>query len=249
MLLLACARPGSVGGQVTDAKTQKPVSNLEIAWVSSGEGACARRATLTDAQGSYHLDGICPGLSYTLQLGDPDWWVDSPPLKADENGVSLDLQLWRIPAMAGVYTLEGDRLEILKTHSAVDRLPLNGQELRFPLEIPGSLPRIQEPKLLLLVGKETESLSFEPLLPGVAIQAGPPEAPQALGAWFYIGSKVLGPGQVEAAVVEPDPSHVKTEGGADRSARFVDANALPPGRYALGKPDARRVYLLDFGAP
>jgi hypothetical protein len=246
-LLLACSHPGSVGGQVTDARTQKPISSLEVAWVSEGADACARRATQTDGAGSYHLDGICPDHSYHLQFSDPDWWVEAPPLQANPQGTEMDLALWRVPSVEGVYLLKGSELSALKPQSAVDRLPLVGQsqELRFPLEIPGNLPRIEGDTLLVLAGEKTQKLSFEPLLPAGPLQFGTPEAPQAVGAWFYIGSQVKGQDQVEAAVAQP--STVKTVGKSPQIATYVDVSALPPGRYALGGPDARRVYLVDFG--
>ena len=233
---------------MVDGRTQKPVADLELMWTSDQAAPCDRLVTRTDGAGSWSVEGVCPGTTWRLMLSDPDWCTDAPPLVADDAGVEVDLELWRLPTVDGIYLLEGTKLTALRSHSAIDSALLadRAELLRFPLEIPGTVPRIAGDTVLVLAGKEAQALRWEPLLPAGPLRFGSLESPTEVGPWFYLGSRVTDAG-VEPVITLPDPAAIRQVGPADRPMQIV-SGGLPAGRYGLSAPEGRRLWIFDVGA-
>ena len=247
LLLFACAKPGTAHGTIVDGRTHKPVADLELSWTSDQPAPCDRRSTRTDGAGSWSVADICPGTTWRLMLSDPDWWTDAPPVVADEAGVEVNLELWRVPTVDGIYLLQGTQLTALRSHSAIDSALLadRAELLRFPLEIPGTVPRIAGDTVLILAGKEAQTLRWEPLLPAGPLRFGSAESPTEVGPWFYLGSRVTAAG-VEPVVTMPDPTAIRQVGPSDRSVQMM-SGGLPAGRYGLSAPEGRRLWIFDVG--
>lgn len=246
IFLLACAQSGEISGQVTDARTGQPLADLALDWVSDDAKNCERQHVRTDNNGNYTAKNICKGQDYHLEFEDPDWWTEARALKLSTDSMTENLAIWRLPAVGGVYRLNGTELSLLKTVTALDRsiLTTDNTEVRFPLEIPGTLPRISGDALLLLSGPVTDALNFEALIPAGPVRLGQAENPQEAGPWFYLGISLNPTAPHPVALA---PAHIKTIGEGSRKTRMIDANALPAGRYALSGPQSNRAFLLDFG--
>jgi hypothetical protein len=243
-LLLACAKPGTVSGDVQFGLDKKAASGITVAWVAEGDASdpCSRREAVVGEDGSYKVEGICPGKSYTLKI--PGWWAEAEPVEAAEKGEIRTLVLWPVPKEEGVYLSEGTSLSLLKTHTQVDRLKTpGGEELRFPLELPGSLPRLKEGSGLVLAGKATEKLKLEPLVAGVERLLLVDGKPTQVGAWFYMGREV---GLEEVKVVSVEAEILSSFEVEGKKVRIFGAESVPAGRYALSEPEGFRAFLFYF---
>lgn len=174
--------------------------------------------------------------------------VEAPSIVAEEKGVEVDLELWRVPAVDGIYLLEGTTLTTLRSHSAIDNASLldKGEQVRFPLEIPGKIPRLWGENLLILAGKEATTLRWEPLVPAGPQRFGSSQNPTEVGSWFYLGLRLtdLGAEPVDVAV---NTTQIQPIGPSDREVRLLKGGLLPPGRYGLSALEGRRLWIFDVG--
>ena len=250
MILLALAacshEPGSAAGSLVDARTGAPAANVAIALVSS-EADCPVPPIQTDADGRWSVTGLCSQATWTVTVGDPDWYLP----EAAAVGPDVLLRAWRAPPDAGVYLASATAVTPLVTHTAVDVVHLFGtdREVRFPAEIPGVLPRIDADTALLLVGDVLgDTPRFEPLVPSPERRwFGTKDAPQPIDPWVYLGLRFTSDTEAERVEATVDTAHVERVAGP-RPLRYIGAAALAPGRYALLTEDTLRAFLLDFGA-
>ncbi len=245
-----CAAPGSVSGTVTDARTGAAVTGLEVRWAApEARAECRVRAATTDASGGYVAPDLCGGVRYRLELADGDWWAGGDPVEVsvDKEGARKDLSLWRIPAVGGLYLLDGTQLQALRTQSAIDRLPIPaGGEARFPLEIPNALPILSGERVVLLVGAEAQALALEPLIAAEARTLGTALQPQPVGPWAYLGLRFDGEA-AEPVAAPVAPASLPEIGGGGRTARVLKAGDLPAGRYGFVTAGERRVAMVEVG--
>ena len=232
VLGLGGCEPEPVSGRVVDAVSNEGLSvRLDVA------GERCPESVESGLDGTFVLPGSCAG---EIRSAAPERWI-APTRVAP----GLELAALAIPAGDGVYLADGDSFFFLHTHTALEerRLWGSGASVWLPRELPDTLPRVSGRKELVLRGV---SPSFEPLLPGPALQLDSAGAPQPVAEWYYVGSRIGADGPVaESASLDPDQVRAGPEGGP--SLVFIGASALPPGRYVLRAGAKGRAFILDFG--
>ncbi len=246
--LLACTpEPGTTTGRFVDARAGTPVADAEVRLVAAKD-ECPPLVLRTDADGRFSAAGLCGKARWTVVSGDSAWYVPDPPAA----GPDVALRAWRAPEAAGVYTVAGATITPLVTHTVLDAVRVfdSDREVRFPVEIPGALPRIDGDVALLIVGGVLgETPRFEPLVPSPERRwFGTKAAPQPIDPWVYLGVRFASDTVLEPVEAPLDRAGIERVAGP-RPLQYVSGAALAPGRYALPTPDGARAFLLDFGAP
>lgn len=249
--LAGCARPAPVTGTLADARTGAPVADAEIALAAVPErDGCPATTARTDAAGRFAVEVPCPG-AWRVAVAEPGWAAEPVEATAATPAAPIAIRAWRAPEADGVYVLEGTTPSALVTNAGLEtlRLPDGTAEVRLPLELPDPLPRLDGERVLLLAGEAAAPLAFAPLVPSGKRWFGAPEAPVPVEPWVYLGVRFVeapgAPVRVEDVPATPDPAHVVEVVVAGRPLRYVAAGALPPGRYALAAPNARRAVLFE----
>lgn len=244
--LAGCSpEPGTAQGRLVDARTDAPVADAELRFANRGD-ACPATTTRTDADGRFTVTNLCGEAAWTVTPVDPTWYVPEPAAA----GPDMALRAWRAPEAAGVYLVEGDEVRPLVTHTVLDvvRIFDTEREVRFPVEIPGAVPRVDAGVVLLVVGDVLgERLPFEALVPSPERRwFGTKDAPQPIDPWVYLGVRFESDAVVVPVDAPLDAAAIERVGGP-RPLRYVGGAALPPGRYALPTLDGTRAFILDFG--
>lgn len=244
LALAACApEPGSAAGRLLDARTDAPIADAEVR-LAAADDTCPAVTVKTDAEGRWSASGLCGEAAWTAAPADPGWYLP----EAVPAGPDALLRAWRAPPDPGVYTVAGTTVTPLVTHTVLDtaRIFDAAEEVRFPVEIPGAVPRISGDAALLLVGDVLPDLAFAPLVPSPERRwFGTKDAPRAVDPWVYLGVRFTSDTAWERVPATLDTAKLTTVGGA-RPLRYVPGDALPPGRYALPTADGARAFLLDF---
>ncbi len=245
LALAACRpEPGTAAGRLLDARTGAPVADVDVRLVAAGD-ACPPVTARTDAGGRWSAAALCGEAAWTVAPADPGWYLPEPPAA----GTDLELRAWRAPPEPGVYTVADATIAPLVTHTLLDTVRVfdSAEEVRFPVEIPGVVPRIGDGVALLIVGDVLPTLAFAPLVPSAERRwFGTKDAPVPVDPWVYLGVRFTSDTVFERVAVTVDAARVTTVGGP-RPLRYVGADALPVGRYALPTADGTRAFLLDFG--
>lgn len=243
--LLGCApTPMDAHGTVVNARGGAPVAEIDLLLTPS-ESTCEPVRTRTDAKGEWSAAGLCGDARWTVAPVDPLWYL---PEAAAAGG---ELRAWRAPPSPGVYLLAGTALTTLVTHTVLDSATVRGtaEAVRFPVEIPGELPRVVDGVTVLVVGEALPDLAFAPLVPCAERRwFGSEGSLRPVDPWTYLGVRFLSDTDVERVEVALDPVGVERVGG-ERRLRYISESALPPGRYALPTDDGARAWLVDFGPP
>ena len=245
--LSACsADPSAAGGRLVDGRTGAAVAGVAVTLAPS-DTACTAPLTTTDADGRWSAPGLCADATWTITSGDAGWYLPAP-LPA---GPDVTVTVWRAPPADGVFLVAGaDALPVV-THTVLDTVRVfdSAEEVRFPVEIPGVVPRVRAGDALLVAGPILPDLTFSPLVPSPERRwFGNKDAPEPIDPWVYLGVKFTSDTTFERVTVVMNDAHVATAGG-DRALRYVSAAALPAGRYALPTADGSRAFLFDFGDP
>jgi hypothetical protein len=237
-LLLACTpEPGSAGGTLTDARSGAPVAGAEVVLSAA---TCPEQRVHTDDAGRWSATGLCGQEKWSVDVSG-DW--ELPPVDA---GNDLALRAWPAPTADGIYLLEGGTLLPILTHTALDQLTsTSGVPVRFPVEIPGTLPHLDADTVLLVAGDLLpDPVTLVPLQPcasRVSLRNGDRDI--AMDPWLYLG-RDCGDGFSGEERSVPARTTGPTEG---RRLRYLGADAAAPGRYALPTRDGLRAFLLDVG--
>jgi hypothetical protein len=247
LTFLACAPPpGTATGRLVDARTDAPVPDVAVTLATTHD-RCPPVSAATDADGRFTATGLCGEVAYTATPTHPDWYMPIPePVTPD-----VTLRAFHTPATPGVYVSTGATVTPLVTHTVVDVVHVfdSDTEVRFPVEIPGTLPRISGDTALLVVGGVLgDAPRFEPLVPSAEKRwFGTRDAPVPIDPWVYFGVRFASDTAFTPVLATLDPAHVERIAGP-RPAAWYTADALPAGRYGLLTADATRAFLIDFGA-
>lgn len=237
--------PFTASGTLTDARTQAPLAGVSLTLQADGD--CPAVEVVTGPDGAWSAPNLPCGPAWTVTPSDPGWYRPEPaPV-----GTATPLTAWRAPQDTGVYTVRGTEVTPLVTHTGLDVLRIldSTEEVRFPLEIPGTLPRVAGDTVLLLVGAPVGEATFVPLVLSPERRwFGTKEAPKPVDPWVYLGIRFLDDTRFERVTAMLDPAGVMDVGGP-RPLRYIQGNALPAGRYALPTADAARAFLLELGEP
>lgn len=245
--ILGCTpEPGTAQGRLVNARSDTPVAEVELRLVARGD-TCPPLTTKTDADGRFVVTQLCGEAAWTVTTANPAWYLPEPVAA----GPDLRLRAWRAPEAAGVYLVAKDAPTPLLTHTVLDVVRLFGteREVRFPVEIPGDVPRIDGDVALLVVGDVLgDPLPFEALVASTERRFfGTKDAPQPIDPWVYLGVRFDSDAVIERVDAPLDEAAIERVGGP-RLLRYVRGGALAPGRYALPTLDGTRAFILDFGA-
>lgn len=242
ILLLGCTpEPGTASGTLVDARGGA-IGAAELRLTASLP-ECAPITVTTDAAGVWSAADLCGQATWTVAPVDPLWYLPQPVAAA----IDTTIRVWRAPEGAGVYLVEGTNITTLTTNTVLDSVAVFGTTdlVQLPVEIPGALPRIEASRALLIVGPDP-ALAFSPLVASDRRVFGTKDAPVPVDPWVYLGVRFTGDTTFEPVTASVRPEGVQSVEGP-RALRYVSADALPPGRYALPTTDGSKAWLLDFG--
>ncbi|MDP2304464.1 MAG: hypothetical protein Q8P18_00385 [Pseudomonadota bacterium] len=237
--------PGTAQGRLVDARSGAAVPNVDLRFVARAD-KCPAITTTTDTDGRFSVTNLCGEGAWTVTSADPAWYLPDPVAA----GPDVALRAWRAPEAAGVYTIAGDVPTPLVTQTVLDVVKVfdTDREVRFPVEIPGEVPRIDADVALLVVGGVLgDKLPFEALVPSPERRwFGTTAAPQPIDPWVYLGVRFESDAVIERVDAPLDAAAIERVGGP-RPLQYVRGAALAPGRYALPTADGTRAFILDFG--
>ncbi len=257
--LTACTK-GTIDGKVTDGLTGQPVAELRVIAKApvATDLTCMALEGSTDASGAFHIEGTCAGNEYVLSLADDTRFIEGSASVAGGEPVTQDLKTWIAPEGSGIYVIADGELQPQKTYSDVAKAVIMNteQEVRYPETAPkdDGWPQLATGSHVLLLGeKNVRDMGFELVLKSPEVKFAPEEGRDdithwSLGQeWSYIGIQMAEDGSFELKQAEVDTSKFVDVAGSDRTARYVPAEALAPGRYALLGPKSRRTYVFEVG--
>ena len=258
LITLSACTKGSVSGTVTDGLSKAPVPELRLlARSDAPDQTCKVFETTTDATGAYSFGELCAGQTYVISSGDEArFFTGDQEVSGDEQAADNALTAWQGPDGAGVYVLRADgTMESQRTKADVAKATIfeTEQQVRYPTGTPGSWPAVAPGEYLVLIGKATiENQKMYPLLESPEVKFNPDREGLthfSLGQpWLYIGAKMDAEGAYTEMKTELDESLVVSAEHGERAAKYIPAEAVPAGKYAMLTDKAKRTYMFQFGA-
>ena len=250
MSLLACSGSYNLEGKVTDGLTGAPMGGLTLIARADDKSITLSCQTLQGSvadDGSITLQGLCGGSSYTVEVkGD----VVIPELATVPDGGPggpLNVKGYVAPGGDGLYVLADGKLEALATNADVAKeVPLGATDpVYYPTTTPGKFPILAGGQFLVMSGEATSVPVRTLEVNGERLEV---ENGRPLQPWFYVGHTFEGntPTKVEVAVDQAKVTEITV---GDRPVRYLAADAVPAGRYALFTDGDRRMALVDVGGP
>lgn len=272
--LMACSG-GGVQGRVVDGMTHQPIAGpYRLTAKATGEGVamgCQILTTDVGPDGAFSLSGLCSGTGYSLSVDRDDLWLADATVPDGGFPGPHDLEAWRAPKAAGLYVMsQSGELTALKTAADLksDRILGSEERIRYPWEMASTNVAVVAPgQHLVLVGRSTvEEMTITPVLQSMPRWFGrgmkPPATSKKLdetgwllaekekyrmGPWWYLGTTFTDNITFERVSTTVDASKVVEKSSESRAVKYLAADALPKGRYAIMKDGDRRMYLVDFG--
>lgn len=251
--LTGCSK-AVISGTLTDGLTNQPVAEQRLVIKADSDSAsltCQAFETTTDASGAFTFGDACTGTGYTLSVGDDTWWIPEGTQIADGGAEGLALSAWRNGPGEGLYHLSGGDFNAIRTTADVrtTKIYKSEEDVRMPWDtIPARLTRIAPGEYLVINGPRTvEKMEIHPAIKSEARRFGNTSEWEDMGAWTYIGVRFEDDTTFERVAAKLDDSKVITKAGGDRAGKYIPAEALEAGRYALLEPEGRVVTLLDVG--
>ncbi len=252
-LLAACNPGGTFEGKLVDAMSGQPRADVRVLAKAerTSDLTCQVREATTDANGVFRIDNTCPNTTYTLKLGDETLLVqDSPEIAGGQQATGVvELTVWRAPAGSGVFRLQDDKLTAIRTFADIEQETIQGTDevVRFPSKKPLQAPTIDGDARLIVSGKDlVRKLDIVPLVPDTGVRTF--ASGVSIEDHVYLGVKFTSDTEFERVEASLDKSRVQDVATGDRLVRYISADALPPGRYALVPEQGRRLYVVDFGS-
>ncbi len=252
VVLAACSTGGSVSGTVVNGLTGEPLGAVRVLAKSKDttDLTCAVREVTTAPEGSFQIDQLCAGATYTLGLGDKTLMLETAPLVDSTATPETPLSLvgWRAPSGAGVYRLGGDALAPLRSFSDVATETLLGTDeiVRYPTLKPVRVAAIEPGQYLVLAGAgHAHEMELVPLV----VDEGKRRFAGGISIedHVYIGVRFASDTDWERVTAPVDPAKVREVDNGDHAVRYIAADAVPPGRYAVLGPGDQQTYVIDFG--
>ena len=246
--LLGCSG-ASLQGTVTHGINGQPVADVKVIAKATDPGAsisCQALEGTTDAAGAFTIPGLCAG-TYTISLTDESLWLPDAGDVDPTSAGSLALEAW--PAAGpSAYLFSDGELKSLKTSTDIKEVSLTGKKkkLRYAREVPeeGKAIPVKPGDTLVLGGR---GWTIEPMTGSETwVETGEKKGDYQMRSWGWIGIEITEPmawKDLDAAA----PTGVVDKARGDRSAQYIPAKGLPPGRYAVLKKGSRRVIILDVG--
>lgn len=256
-LLTACTK-GTVSGTITDGLSGAPVADLRVLARSddTADLTCMVLEGTTDAAGNFTIEGTCANSTYGLSSADDTrFFSGANDVEGGAPVVGHSITAYTAPAGKGVYLLVEGELKPQKTYSDVQTATIlkTEQVVRYPDTRPkeagwGKIPAGSH--LLLLGDKNISTLKFQTANESPEVKFDPDREGithfSLGGPWVYIGIDIASQDEFAVTTAAVDDSKFVDVKGSDRNARYIPAEALAAGRYALlADEKARRTYLFQ----
>jgi hypothetical protein len=242
-----------VAGTVVDGLTAEPLASTRVLAqsVDTPDLTCKVRETTTGPDGAFQLDGLCGGATYTLSLGDKTLMLDKI-LTVDSTSTAETphaLVGWRAPSGTGLYRLSDDTLSPLRSFSDVATETLLGTQevVRYPKLKPVRVATLKKGEHLVMAGAEhADGMELVPLVADEGKRRFAGEI--SIEDHVYIGLRFASDTEWERVEAEVATSGVREVDNGEKKVRYVAADAVAPGRYAVLGKDDNQTYVFDFGA-
>lgn len=254
--LAGCTTKGDFKGKLIDPLTGKARAEVEMVARSptTPNLDCMEITGTTGADGSFVLDGLCFGSSYTLETREPLLVLKG--VDSIEGGVEStevkEIHGYRAPSRSGVYTLEDD--ELTQQQSIADRgsakIWNTEVDVHYPVTLPRKLVNLGEDAWLLLAGtRYLKRMELAPLIESGRRRLGSRSAPENSEPWWYIGVEFESDTEYQRKKAEYDKAKVKQVNTDDLNYRYIRGDALPDGHYVLWSEKEGRMWMFNFGEP
>lgn len=266
LLTLGGCGGGNIDGTLVDGLSGAPIGGVEV--VASADGqvrlTCQKVSAVTADDGTFSISGTCLGdSSYTLSTNDENLWLgDVSSVPQDGFEGPKQIKAWRAPVGSGVYSLMNDTLSVINTATDIKQEKLY---LTDPPEMVSYPDEIKESKVglveaggyLVLSSKDNcDGLQLYPLIEDKiedkpegdtrVRRFGDKETWADMNPWWYVGYRFASDTEWEKVDAKVDTSKVITQSNDKHTACFYPHGVVAPGRYALMKEGAKRLYLVDF---
>ena len=260
LTLIGCDFGGSYEGVLVDGMTGQPRTGFKVlARAALPDLTCQVREADVGPDGHFLIDQTCPDGDYTLGLSEESLFLDGPAnIKGGEASTGpVTLKVWRAPTGSGLYKLSDDKLTAIRTFADVESATLWGTDtvVRYPSKKPLKLATSQTlapGEHLIIAGQGSiDKMKVFPLIDDTGTRKfkGAEEGVFTnIAEHTYIGVRFDASGAATAETAAFDPAKVTKVGSGDNVFSYVDADALPAGRYAVLGDKDKRVFVLDFGA-
>lgn len=252
-LLAACGDP-AVTGALTNGESGQPIAEMRLVAKAVDDVGltCLSGEGTTDASGAFTIPNLCTSqTAYTLEPEDQTLFLaDFTEIAKGQAGEPVGLKAWIAPSGKGLYLQTGEGFESIATHADLreDRIYGSEETVLYPDATPGKVPKIEgEARLVISGTSNIEEMVIVPLLPsGRRIFEGE-NGPQ-MPPWWYLGTEFTTDGEFARKEATLDEAKLLTKTAGERGVRYIPADALPEGRYAIYKPGNRkRISIVDFG--
>ncbi len=243
--LLACHPTTTLSGIARDELRLYGLPDALVIPASPSE-RCPPLHLTPDSAGRFTTE-VCANQTYTVSFssgtGGIYWRGESD---TSRGGGDVSVHAWPAGNEPGIYVL-GDTLIRINAPVALETAPVlpSNTPVRFPLEIPGTIPRVLPGQFLLLQGSEAEDTLIPLGTSQGTLSFARAAPPTEMGPWSFAGVNIAADGVV-TPLPSPDfpPMKVRAQ-GVDLT--YIPADLVPPGRYLVGKPGAPRAWMVDFG--
>ncbi|MFK7931514.1 MAG: hypothetical protein AB8H79_25265, partial [Myxococcota bacterium] len=255
--------PG-VMGEVTEGSVPNRVVAKAVKADESGKMVTNPEAGMTcmalsgdiGQDGTFALAGLCASATaYQLSI-EPDKNYFLGETNGFDMGAKLEgpqtIKAWRAPNGAGVNILrkDGTTLEAIRSRQKLKTEKIMGtagaETVQYPEGIKG-VPVIAKGEYLQLAGKTNVGMTIQPLINSGARKFEIEGGDASMDPWSYIGTSFTSDTEFQRVSAKVDAGKVVTVEKGDHAVKFVPAEAVAPGRYAVMSADGKTAYLVDFG--
>lgn len=255
-------------GKAADAGEEVMPNRLVAKAVKTDEGGkvvanpdagmtCMALSSDIGQDGSFSLGGLCSSATaYQLSI-EPDKNYFMGETNSFDMGAKFEgpqtIKVWRAPNGTTISILrkDGTTLEPVRSRQKLRTEAITGtgmaEKVMYPEGIKG-VPVIAAGEHLILAGKTNTPMVLKPLINSGARKFDTENGAGAtMDPWAYIGTSFTDDATFTRVDAKVDAGKVNTVSTATHEVKFIPAEAVAPGRYALMLPDAKTAYLVDFG--
>jgi len=238
LLLAACSSDYAVQGQLEDGVFGGPIGGFEL--IASADAPdkvalfCAKKAGMANDDGSFRIDGLCAGTSYTVSSPSDVMIPDLEQIPDGGFGGPKSAKAFRAPGGDGFYLLtqaEGLKPASTNVGFRTDALE-DGTAIRYPSKLVPKAPLLADNVVLLATGAMTE-VPFRAM----------PAHPEGL----KVAGGTLPPLRTVGEPVDTNAASVEAVVVGDHKIHIYKPGVVPDGRYSLLADGAQRMLVLDVG--
>lgn len=238
--LTGCSDP-PIAGSVTNGLTQAPIEGLRVVARATGDTAtlsCMAGEATTGEDGRFVFQGLCGGTAYDIvDASGQMWFGEFTGIPATGTTGDIDIVAWRAPEGNGVYRLTHNDLQPIRRTADVGTEVVGENKATYPKTIPGKINRISHGEFLVLTGSAVDTMQIQTLVES------------AVKEWWYVGVTFTSVDAFEPHSLSLDTTKSVDKRVGERQVRYIPAEALPNGRYAMMAEGDERMYLFDVGPP